>query len=217
MIPNQKLNYLYQIALQRDISNTVEAFQYAFESKELLSDEEFRLIELLTDMYTDVPSVAHEITYLIRSILQYDITNINELIQILTPYCEYIEVQKVLNQPVSFQIRHDLITQGLPEEFARSGGRLCTLRLFLVQASSNVTLTNDHKNFCIHSNVFDDIKQNNFHGSPDLLDTIVIDLSTCETATVGYLCQHWLYDEMKKGRIIPPPALKEHVEDICGK
>lgn len=217
MFKNKKLEKLYNIALERDVSDTINAYEFILKDVESLTDDEFTLIELVTNMYTDVYSVSLEASRLILSIVQYDITNCAEMIRILKPYQKRMETGHRLGQPLSFLIRHDLDTTGLPEEFCKRGGRICTLRLFLEQLSSNLTLTNEYENFCIHSTVFDAIAENSNPDNTDFLENVVIDLSKCETATVGYLCGHWLYREWQKGRIIPNPKLKKQIEYLSSE
>ncbi len=212
MFKNHELEKLYNIASQRDVTHSIDAYAFILEGVEHLTDEELELIELITKMYTDVPSVCNGATDLIRSIAQFSIANIDELIRILTPYYKCMEKHKQLGQPISFLIQHKLSTTGLPEEFTKNGGRICNLRLFLVQLTSNLTLTNEYENFCIHSNVFRDLAENSHSDNADFLENVIIDLSQCESATVGYLCEHWLYTESERGRIIPNPELKSRME-----
>ena len=114
-----------------------------------------------------------------------------------------MEKGKDLGQPIAFLIQHELSTDGLSKERIQNNERFCTLRIFLVQLSSNLTLTNEYKNFCIHSNIFQDIAENGNPDDTDFIENVVIDLSQCETASLGYLCGYWLYTEIQKGRIIP--------------
>ena len=216
MFQNQKLEELYNIASGRDVTHTIDAYLFILETVEHLTDKELELIKLLTNMYTDVRSVSQEVSDFIRSIVQYRITNIDELIRILKPYQRCMEKGRFLEQPLSFQIRHNLNTDGLSKAQTENKERICTLRIFLVQLSSNLTLTNEYENFCIHSNVFEDIAQNGNHYSTTFLENVVIDLRQCETAEVGYLCDHWLYTEMQKGRILPNPRLKQRIEHFYG-
>ena len=216
MFKNQQLEELYKIASPKDVTHTIDAYLFILENVETLTNEELELIKLLTNMYTDVPSVSREVSNFIRSIVQFNIKNIDEIMKILEPYQKCMEERNRLGQPLSFQIRHTLNTDGLSKEHIENRERFCTLNIFLVQLSSNLTLTNEHKNFCIHSNVFDDIEQNGKHDNTDFLENVIIDLSKCETATVGYLCQHWLYTEYQKGRIIPNPELKHLIEYFYG-
>lgn len=216
MFKNPKLEELYHIASQKDVTHHIDYYRFALEPIENLTADEIKLLELITNMYSEVPCVSEGASDLFLDVAQYNILNIQEILQILTPYETLMTNGKQLEQPLSFLIQHKISAKELTKEQANQRQRFCTLTILLVQLSSNLTLTNEHKQFCIHSSVFDNLIENSPRPNTDYIETIQIDLSQCETAKVGYLCDHWLYTECKKGRIIPNPVLKRLVEYFYG-